>query len=400
MATTMMSNIEEALASVISNLSDGTYGQLLAKYHFLFELGQTNSQLPLDLIFDTIWNHRWQVVSHSSPLCLKSLLILHFTSDAELDDVLSSHSTGLGSRLCGNALEEFFDVELGVQYHTYGAGINHLLNANFIAHGANLGHIRETTIHKHILQLLTSSSILYNHQVDALCIFFKIAGATFDTYTEPSVVDCCFELLKGYNSVNPRWWPIQVSQLCVGSLIRAETFQDLLQEVIQLRECGWDSLPPPPVFTIWGPEQMETGHQDPSPTPIATHLGLPSADLEPQPPSIDISTQPGFTTLNTSEGESPICPGAITPHDTFYLEDGNVEVLCGSTLFCVHTSTLSFHSPTLRQIFIQANLATAESPNGCPRILFSDLAMDFTTLLKMIYLPGYITLPLYQCIFC
>jgi hypothetical protein len=42
----------------------------------------------------------------------------------------------------------------------------------------------------------------------------------------------------------------------------------------------------------------------------------------------------------------------------------------------------------LRQVFAQANLATAESPNGYPRILLSDTAMDFTTLLKMIYLPG------------
>jgi len=58
-------------------------------------------------------------------------------------------------------------------------------------------------------------------------------------------------------------------------------------------------------------------------------------------------------------------------------------------LFRVHTSVLSFHSPALRRMFAQTNLATADSPNGCPRILPSDSATDFATLMKMIYLPGF-----------
>jgi len=43
-------------------------------------------------------------------------------------------------------------------------------------------------------------------------------------------------------------------------------------------------------------------------------------------------------------------------------------------------------------MFSQTNLATAESANGCPRILASDTAEDFATLLKTIYLPGFIIL--------
>ena len=94
----------------------------------------------------------------------------------------------------------------------------------------------------------------------------------------------------------------------------------------------------------------------------------------------------------TSDNDSPIDPTAAVLHKIFYLEDGNVEVLCGNTLFRVSTSTLSFHSPALRRMFIKENLAAAESPNGCPRILSSDSVEDFTTLLKMIYLPGFVTL--------
>ena len=105
-----------------------------------------------------------------------------------------------------------------------------------------------------------------------------------------------------------------------------------------------------------------------------------------------MSSLSDFTIEDTSDDEPPIDPTVITPHDAFYLEDGNVEVLCGNTLFRVHTSILSFHSPALRRMFAQASLTSAESPNGCPRILSSDPPRDFITLLKMIYLPGYMTL--------
>ena len=35
---------------------------------------------------------------------------------------------------------------------------------------------------------------------------------------------------------------------------------------------------------------------------------------------------------------SPIDPTAISPRGTFYLENGNMKVLCGNTLFRVHKS--------------------------------------------------------------
>ena len=174
---------------------------------------------------------------------------------------------------------------------------------------------------------------------------------------------------------------------------------------------------------------------DPSATPVVISLGLPNRDLEPQilsplplestfspeptttpeppvtpiiqSPSISISTLSDFTIADASDNESPIDqmiadtssdehpidPNATVPHGTFYLDDGNVEILCENTLFRVHTTVLSFHSPALRRMFAQTSLAAAESPNGCPRILSSDAAEDFATLLKMIYLPGYAVIP-------
>jgi hypothetical protein len=120
-------------------------------------------------------------------------------------------------------------------------------------------------------------------------------------------------------------------------------------------------------------------------------------------PSLSISTLSDFTVADASDDESPIDaaitdvsddeppigdPTTTAQHETFYLQDGNVEVLCGNTLFHVHTSILSFHFPALRRMFAQTSLDTAESPNGRPRILSSDTSTDFATLLKMIYLPG------------
>jgi len=210
--------------------------------------------------------------------------------------------------------------------------------------------------------------------------------------------------------------------------------------VIALRERGWEGLPPPPMFTTGKPKPTGANQKDPAATPVATSLGLPNRDIEPQippppplesasfpeptstpepeppitpvvqSPSISIATLSDFTIADASDDEPPvdssiadasdgdllIDPTAIIPHKTFYLEDDSVEVLCGNTLFRVHTAILSFHSPALRRIFSQASLATAESPNGCPRITSSDTAADFATLLKMIYFPGFVALPEYH----
>ena len=207
-----------------------------------------------------------------------------------------------------------------------------------------------------------------------------------------------------------------------------------LQEVVTLRECGWEGLPPPPVFTTGKPKPTGADRKDPAATLTTISLGLPSGDLETQTPpsesiittetytipttaspvapvslspSMSVSTLSDFTIANTSDDESlvePIIigtsnnkplidPTAVVPHETFYLEDGNVEVPCGNTLFRVHVSTLSFHSPALRRMFAQTGLAAAESPNNCPRMLSLDSAKDFATLLNIVYLPEYPTRP-------
>ena len=127
----------------------------------------------------------------------------------------------------------------------------------------------------------------------------------------------------------------------------------------------------------------------------------PSTPSEPAfpvtlPPSPDFATSYGSAAAYTSDDESYIDFVDWALHDTFYLEDGNVEVLCENTLFRVHATTMSFQSPALRRMFARANLATAESPHGCPRLLSKDTPEDFATLLKIIYLPEFVAPPAYR----
>lgn len=78
----------------------------------------------------------------------------------------------------------------------------------------------------------------------------------------------------------------------------------------------------------------------------------------------------------------------LTRHETFYLEDGNVEILCGHTIFRIHTSIVSFSSSRLRDMLSPSTLLNAPTPAGCPRVVASDSAEDFAILLKMISTPG------------
>ena len=94
-------------------------------------------------------------------------------------------------------------------------------------------------------------------------------------------------------------------------------------------------------------------------------------------------TELGEDIEHSSEAQVP------TRHETFYFEDGNVEILCGDAVFRVHSAVVSFSSPKLSQ----TALLHAPTPGGCPRVTISDSAEDFAILLKMIYTPGYFQPP-------
>ena len=196
-ATVAMEEIDKVLDSVLGQLSDENYAQSLDSYRFWFDIGQTYYQIPSDKIFNGIWKNRRRGSridrSRGELIHSGAHLILRFASDAESDPVLAPYSSGLQSRLCTRTFQEFFSDNLTVVRQ---GGSPEYEVINLIAHWANLGYVEETAIRNHILQSLISHPTLHDHQAYTLIVLFKLAGGTFETYGDPSVVDRCFDLLK------------------------------------------------------------------------------------------------------------------------------------------------------------------------------------------------------------
>ena len=105
-------------------------------------------------------------------------------------------------------------------------------------------------------------------------------------------------------------------------------------------------------------------------------------------PTLSISTVSDLTPTEFGEETEPNEEQAAARHDMFHFEDGNVEIMCGLTLFRVHSTVISFSSSKLRDILSPSALLHAPTPEGRPRITISENAEDFGILLKMIYTPG------------
>jgi len=436
---------------LVYGISEENYSRTFCAYRFWIKLGTerggvSNDQLYNDILSSATTRNIWvktpqldyntrmrynnvdQWVPQGQLIHSNIHLLPRFITDAELDPVLSSYAIGLHDRLCRELLEQFFRQNLdyipgGWEGPTSEQSCEFYTRVNLIAHWVNLGYVKLEDVRDHILQSLAFQPTVHPHQLNSLMILLKISGATFAAYVDPSVMDRCCDLLTPSNLSN---------QLVLFGLakvrapiltVRINYERCGLQEVLRLRESGWEGLPTPPILRSAQPEITAPKSQDPAATPIATSLGLPGVVEQPRTPtppsptpyhppcespksstppspSTSITALSDFTIADSLDDE-PILepetttlheptlePETISPHDKFYLDDGSVEVVCGKTLFRVHTSALSFHSPVLRQMFSPANLTAAESPNGCPRVVSSDTPTDFATLLKAVYLPG------------
>ena len=197
-ASAAMQDIKRALGLAISSLSDENYQQSFARCRLWLELEQTYCGLaPSDLIFDAIWENKAAYPS-SIAHYPAAPLILRFVNEAESDPVLAPYSPGLRNRLCAMIMQEFIEDELRIMYNGPWLPNNFYMDANLIAHCVNHGYIEESAIRNHILQPLISHKKFFDHHAFALGILFKIAGATFKAYADPSVVDRCFELLEDF----------------------------------------------------------------------------------------------------------------------------------------------------------------------------------------------------------
>jgi hypothetical protein len=115
-----------------------------------------------------------------------------------------------------------------------------------------------------------------------------------------------------------------------------------------------------------------------------TIIEIPASSVSS--PAMSISTMSDLTPTELDDIENG--QEEATSQETFYFEDGNVEVACGDSTFRVHSTIVSFSSSKLRETLSRPALLKAPTPEGCPRITVSDSAEDFAMLLKMIYTPG------------
>jgi len=125
--------------------------------------------------------------------------------------------------------------------------------------------------------------------------------------------------------------------------------------------------------------------------PSEAFFTIPSAAASSS--TLSISAVSDLTPTELGEETEEREERMTTRHDTFYFEDGNVEIVCGGTAFRVHSTIVSFSSPKLRDVLSPSALLNASMPEGCPRIAFNDGVEDFAVLLKMIYTPGCVPPP-------
>ena len=83
-------------------------------------------------------------------------------------------------------------------------------------------------------------------------------------------------------------------------------------------------------------------------------------------PTLSISTVSDLTPTELGEERTTV------RHETFYFENGNVEIVCGDTVFRVHSTAISFSSSKLRNMLSPSTLLNAPLLEGCPRVVFTD----------------------------
>lgn len=76
---------------------------------------------------------------------------------------------------------------------------------------------------------------------------------------------------------------------------------------------------------------------------------------------------------------------APVDHPSLYFDDGNVILSCGNTLFCVHRSLLSKHSPVFKDLFEPQEDVKPEMLRGWPHYPLKDSNEDVQALLEVIY---------------
>jgi len=313
-----------------------------------------------------------------------------------------------------------------------GGGPGFLHAALFIGHLIELGLLNRDLVRQHLVKPLISHHGYNQYRHGAIYILFLVAGNTLlRGLLKPEDVRVCFETLdtqmsfggvEGPNSMQLQVGCAACSGISPGINSFGQEFREVHAAWLEQREGSQSDAEGAGMgggeatggaVVAEGTVEIETPiafvPQDLPPT--ETDSGTISSILRGDPwsssetfaniqttavssPTFTISTVSDLTPTELGEETEHSAERVTRNHDTFYFEDGNVEIVCGDTVFRVHSTVISFSSPKLRDILSPTALLTAPTPNGCPRTVLADSADDFAVLLRVIYTPGYVTHPL------
>ena len=215
-----MSNLRKTLRDLVRNLSEENYDRSLAQYRFWLDIGAAHGHINQDQVDSDAWEIQHPKYN-ASPVHPTAHLCFRFIGDME-DHLISRSASEYHRQSCASSVAWYFEQNLDLVKSGHGYLLGPFLtNINFIARWANLGFVEEAAIRNHILQSLISHPRLYDHQADALIVLFKLAGATFGTYVNPSVVDRCFQHLMGHygcHSAKGKLIKVRAPRIMKGSI--------------------------------------------------------------------------------------------------------------------------------------------------------------------------------------
>ena len=198
-------NISSFLRNLVFPLSKENYDRTLSDYRFWMEIGATHGWISDDQLYHDILASMKPADRSSGQLVDNtSNLLLQFVTDVEHVPALSPYASGVHGRLCHKLLKTFIDSNLDLVAVDIIPGSRRdvdkvckfYADVNFIAHWVNLGYLDIEDIRNCILHSLISQPTVHAHQLNSLGILFKIAGATFAAYVEPSLMDRCCDALR------------------------------------------------------------------------------------------------------------------------------------------------------------------------------------------------------------
>jgi hypothetical protein len=429
------------IRSLLSTLSPSTYDEIAPKIEYWIEYGITEQFTTTDDLVERVSFVAWE--------CNDPLDIARFFKEFRDAPHRSERMRSFVDELAIHVLRWFAIAATDnfASGYNYGYNYNHSWDfpvtgggvwsgftraASFVGHLIECGLLSHDLVRRHLIKPLIAHHGYDNNRTNAIYQLFIIAGNTLlQGLLEPGDVKVCFMTLdacrtgiEGFNAakLNVRCDSPPYASRCdltCGQELR-EIHATWLQrreeeeqrDVVETEEeVGAAAEAPAEIETpvAFVPQDLPTATADIDiPSPILQTIIPPSImhDVESFPenfvevpagtlssPTFSISTMSDLTPTEFDEDIGDRGGKRLaTRHDTFYFEDGNVEIVCGHTIFRVHSTIISFSSPKLRDMLSPSTLLTAPMPDGCPRIAVKDSSEDFAVLVKMIYTPGWVSL--------